>query len=258
MTDRRRVFISFGGGQPNYHIRVHELCEQAQETGYFTDVLPFTEQNLMTDPSFWENHADFMLNPQNRRGFGFWLWKPYLIMKTLDQMEMGDVLIYADAGCVINPKGLDRLKEYESLLDTNEFGLIAFRLPPGNCIDLKYTKRVTLDHLGEPKLDGPTQQFMATIQIMKKTNHVVKYMKTWYDACCINNYVFLHGRPAYDEYPEYIDHRHDQSIHSLLIKRILRESYATPIELPDETWYEDGEWETKGAHVPIWAKRHKG
>lgn len=261
VSNRRRVFISFGGGSTKYHKRVHELCNQAKKTGYFTDAFPFTEHNLMADPDFWEEHAKFMQNSQNKRGLGFWLWKPYLIMDTLETMEMGDVLVYADAGCEINPNGIERLKEYEALLDNNEFGLIVFRLEVGKCTDYEYTKRFTLDHIGKPELDGPTMQFMTTIQIMKKTDYVVKYMKSWYDTCCMNNYSFLVDREneftpeSSPQYPGFIDHRHDQSIHSLLIKRILRESTIKPIELPDETWYKENEWETKGAHIPIWAKR---
>ena len=50
-------------------------------------------------PEFWNNHSEFIL--ANKRGYGYWLWKPYLIMKTLEQMNDNDILVYADCGCEI-------------------------------------------------------------------------------------------------------------------------------------------------------------
>eukprot|EP00961_Rhodomonas_salina_P273499 3695546-Rhodomonas_salina.1 len=45
--------------------------------------------------------ADFALRNrhilQHRRGAGFWLWKPFLLNRTLHGMEEGDLLMYVDA-----------------------------------------------------------------------------------------------------------------------------------------------------------------
>ena len=44
------------------------------------------------------------------RGGGYWLRKPFFLKKTFDMMNDGDICVYADAGCTINPNGLDRFK----------------------------------------------------------------------------------------------------------------------------------------------------
>ena len=34
------------------------------------------------------------------RGAGYWIWKSYIIRKTLEEINDGDILIYADGGSV--------------------------------------------------------------------------------------------------------------------------------------------------------------
>lgn len=259
MTDKKRVFMSFGGPGENYVIRVHQLCEKIKKTsgGFFDEIIPYTHQDLLTDQEFWKKHGDFCMKPINRRGFGYWLWKSYLIKKTLNGLNMGDFLVYTDAGCDFNPRGINRLKEYDSMLTENDFGLIAFQLQAGN-EQIKYTKRILLDDFELTDQEKQTPLFMATVLVMKKTPVLEEYIDTWYDTACSNNYIYLTDSPRTNEYREFIDHRHDQSIHSILVKRSLNnesKNKPRPIVILDETWYREGEWETKGANIPFLAKR---
>ena len=48
------------------------------------------------DPIFKEKNKDIL---SRKRGNGYWLWKPYFILKTLkEKLVDGDYLIYTDAG----------------------------------------------------------------------------------------------------------------------------------------------------------------
>lgn len=49
------------------------------------------------DPQYVADHP--ILN--EKFGAGYWLWKPYLILKTLEKMTEGDVLLYGDSGMLI-------------------------------------------------------------------------------------------------------------------------------------------------------------
>lgn len=46
------------------------------------------------------------------RGYGFWVWKPYVILKRLEQLADGEILIYADQGIHILPNAQKRLDSY--------------------------------------------------------------------------------------------------------------------------------------------------
>ena len=38
-----------------------------------------TDEHLKIDKLFWENHGKIIEN--NSRGYGYWLWKPYIVKK---------------------------------------------------------------------------------------------------------------------------------------------------------------------------------
>ena len=53
------------------------------------------------DPAFREKNKDIL---SRKRGNGYWLWKPYIIYKTIvEKLKYGDYLIYSDA-CVLYMK----------------------------------------------------------------------------------------------------------------------------------------------------------
>ena len=95
-------FITFGSGHMGYINAGKRLTEQARQTKLFDSVQFFSVDNLKKDTTFWNKHQTFIAN--NKRGFGFWLWKSYIIKKKMEQMKDGDILLYLDCGCEIDIK----------------------------------------------------------------------------------------------------------------------------------------------------------
>ena len=103
----RKIFFTFAAG-PNYTTRY--LAEDARALGMFDAVKAYGPQDL--DREFWWQHLaffseNFLVRARrsfDKRGFGFWIWKPYLIKRELDRMQDGDILVYCDAGAIVeNP-----------------------------------------------------------------------------------------------------------------------------------------------------------
>jgi hypothetical protein len=256
MNSKERAFISFGGGSEQYYQRVHQLCNKVSNLNYFTQVIPYSHNDLINDSDFWSKYGVFMSDPRNRRGFGFWIWKPYLILKTLESLNDGDFLVYADAGCDINSNGLKRLDEYQEMLENNEYGLITFHLEK-NREEIKYSKRILLDYMNTVEEDKQSPQIMATVLIMKKTSHTLNHMKSLLNIASSMNYNLINNVLSLNEYSEFQSHRNDQSIHSLYVKSILRnDKNPKPIIIPDETYFEPN-WNTDGITYPIWARRFR-
>jgi hypothetical protein len=46
---------------------------------------------LQQDSAFWQKHGDFILS--NPRGYGYWIWKSYLIQQKLLEIPDGDILL---------------------------------------------------------------------------------------------------------------------------------------------------------------------
>ena len=76
-------FITFGshngGVHSNYIDAATRLANQVKELKLFDEIIVYTGYNLKEDTEFWNKHSEFILN--NRRGFGYWIWKPYIIKK---------------------------------------------------------------------------------------------------------------------------------------------------------------------------------
>ena len=94
-----KVFITFGAGGPNYIDDGKRLIKQAKSTGHFDRTILYTAEDLRNDKEFWNQHSNFI--SKNKRGYGYWIWKSYIIKKTMEIMKDGDILLYLDCGCEI-------------------------------------------------------------------------------------------------------------------------------------------------------------
>lgn len=148
------------------------------------------------------------------RGCGYWLWKPYFISRYLNQMNGDDVLFYSDSGS-------DFIKNITSLLNLcrdDRNGLIAFELS-GKHKERQYTKR---DLFIEMNQDTPeytdTDQLMASFIMIQKNEFTIQFMNEYLKYAC-NEHLITDTASRSTNYPEFKDHRHDQSIFSLLCKK---------------------------------------
>ena len=79
--------LSFGARHPktheydrcNYVSARQRIYNELKNTGVFHDISVLGENYLKDQPEFWNRHSTFIEN--NRRGYGFWIWKPYIILK---------------------------------------------------------------------------------------------------------------------------------------------------------------------------------
>jgi hypothetical protein len=239
-----KTFISFGGPTENYHNSVKRISEEAHKLHFFDNIHCFTEIDLKNDTDFWSKHGDFI--ESNVRGYGYWLWKSYLIKQQMDKMNENDILVYADAGCQINCNGMVRLNEYIELLQKNEtnYGILTFQTIFQEC---QYTKRKIFDFFDcNNESSKNSIQTNATVIILRKNAHSIKAINEWFDIC--SNHYELINDDICDEFDSFIDNRHDQSIWSMIIKKY------DAIKLEDETWFYNN-WEVDGANFPFWARR---
>ena len=104
------------------------LSKQAKSLNFFDDL-------FLVDENFLSN--EFRKKFENKlilgsKGYGYWCWKPEIILKILNKINNDDCIIYIDAGCHINVKGLERLKEYFKILKESQKGVLAFQAQKPN------------------------------------------------------------------------------------------------------------------------------
>jgi len=241
MVMPNKYFLTFGGPTAHYHRAVNRICKQAYNSQMFDIVIGLTEAHLKMETLFWKTHVNFL--ESNKRGYGYWLWKPYIIMRQLEQMNDDDILIYADAGCAINTndESRHRMSEYVDMVKDSEYGMLSFQMCyPENT----YTKADILEHLNYKENTG---QLVGTAFVLRKCKHAIDMVKLWYDTCC--NYDLINDTPS--KIPNaigFIENRHDQSVWS-----VIRKQFGSII-LEDETYFSN--WHVDGHKYPIWAIRN--
>jgi hypothetical protein len=158
----------------------------------------------------------------SERGGGWWSWKPFLILHELKQMRDGEWLLYCDVGRTYPLKLIDR--QLSNLVLWAE----ERRQPcmPGLSIPWtgpmsRWTKRDAFVLTG---LDQPEYHAAAPIQasfsLWKKCPESEAFVSQWLEWCADRRMVTDDPNTCgVDNLPDFQDHRHDQSLLTLLCHR---------------------------------------
>jgi len=180
-------------------------CKKALQTHFFDVVKGFSPDDL--EPEWKEAHKEIL---SVSRGGGLWLWKPYLVLKMLQEMQEGDFLFYADSGTffVRSPKYI-----FESMANEDVW------VTDTPLIEKQFTKPSLFSRMGcEEKKFTDTRQIQATFIGVRKTVATMRLIEEWYTLCA--DYDCLTPEEKSATYPDYyVAHREDQSILSLLCKK---------------------------------------
>lgn len=217
--------ITYGSGKFKYSSK--RVSKEAESLGFFSKVFVFSESDLpisiKSSPLFYNN-----------KGGGFWLWKPYIIDKVLNEIEEGDIVVYSDAGNELfnSDKWSEYfilLKNYDSIFfqykENFNYGWNKFNSEYNDSPKLKFwTKSSTVNHFRELFSSDndwlEKNKIWAGLIFIKKTKHTQDLIKEW----LTNMLFFPHIVCDLFEYEKinqiegFSQHRHDQSILSILIR----------------------------------------
>lgn len=158
-----------------------------------------------------------------KRGAGFWLWKYYFIDELMNSINMNDIIIYSDSALIFRRS----IKPLIEILKNKTNGVLLFYNDYKN---KQWTKRdcfVKLDCDNEEYYNSP--QIGAQFQLFQKNEFSTKFIKEVLRNSCDDNIITDSpnslGKP---NLPEYIEHRHDQSITSLMAHKYQIALYPDP------------------------------
>ena len=156
------------------------------------------------------------------RGYGYYLWKPYIILQKLNEISDNDIILYADSRCHLRGK----CNWLEDFMKNIEYDIACWNMYHKETF---YTRSDIFNRLNI-KLDldkGNLFQTAATFIAFRKNNQTLKFVNEWYTFMNNNkdiiNDVNLDKRTIECmKNPGFIENRHDQSVFSLLIKKYSR------------------------------------
>ena len=206
-----KIFITFGAGNNNYINAGKRLIKQAILTKYFDKTILYTQNHLKNDKQFWKQHSEFII--KNKKGYGYWIWKSYIIKKTMETMKNGDILMYLDCGCEIGGKKKFNIPKFFEYVKKDKI-ICSF-----TCIEKDWCKMDLLIHfnmLNNDLINTPQNQAGTLMfYICEETKNLVNL---WYKTSC--NYHMIDDTISINKnFISFKEHRHDQSIFSLLTKK---------------------------------------
>jgi len=238
----KKFFLSFA--DTRYSTGAFErLKVQASNFG-FDEIILLTEKDLS------QSYIDYIRPYYYRRGFGYWRWKSMIVKQTMGCMSDGDILFYSDAGTYWNEKGLSRFHEYLFELGKEKNGgILTFQEP---FLEKDYSKGDALKLLGVYNNWDVLMSFQlwAGCFGIRKCENSVQLISQWYNL--LHQPSFFHlitdKRSSVSNLPGFVEHRHDQSIFSLLVKLVPH------VEID---WKEQRMMTSEDSEVSNWSKMEK-
>jgi hypothetical protein len=231
-------FLTFGDS--TYEQALQRIEGEAVASGFFDRIAVKRPADL--GKTFWRKHGRFVA--ASRPGYGYWLWKPWLLRQELAAMPEGGTLVYIDAGCEINGNARKRFAEYVAPARESPTGMIAFRLP---LEERRYTKGDVFEALDAWHLKD-TLQLVGGVLVMQSSDASRSLVGEWLARA--ETYHLISDAPSIvPNAADFVVHRHDQSLFSLLSK------LAGTTVLDNETHFDD--W-SRGGDAPFLARRLRG
>jgi len=129
-------------------------------------------------------------------------------------MNEDDILVYLDSGCEIIDNENSRNKMMD-LIDKCDTYSLLYTLTSHK--ETPYNKKDLLDYMNADNDTIDSTQHQATVIMIKKTKEMTEFTKEWYAIAC--NYNLIDDSPSKQQNDvEFIEHRHDQAVFSLLTK----------------------------------------
>lgn len=191
--------------------------------GFFDEFHVLGPRNL--DEEFVKNNHRILSQP---RGAGYWIWKPYVIKKILDESDESDIVFYVDSTNIFqrNPNYLfedvernpivlfdnrDGNPDLVKMLDGSRWDTSK---PIPNYISCKRDSFVIMDCDDEKFINGT--HLNASYQLYRNCDESKHFVNELLNYCKIENLVTDSPNSFGENHPYYFDHRHDQTVLSLL------------------------------------------
>jgi hypothetical protein len=192
----------------------NRIAKQAYEFNIFDKIFQYTENDIS---DFINKHVDFINS--HIPGYGYYIWKPKIILDTLDKINHNDILIYCDAGMYLNKNGIKRFHEYIDKLNNEDIDIVTF-----SSNGPKAKSFIKMDAIMEyypefNKENNYTNDAYSGVIIIKKTNKSINLIKDWLNLCEHYNFLDTNHSTKFNEASYFIGNNKDQALFNLCLAK---------------------------------------
>ena len=167
----------------------------------FDKVIEFGPKDI--DNDFYQENKELL---KEKRGAGLWLWKPYVVLKALELAEEGDYIFYCDSGSFFCGKIKKIIQNMKEDVWVSDIPLIEKQWTKPRVFE---TLQAASDEIKE------SNQIQGGFICVRKTTQSVELVREWLNCCCQPKLLL----PEESKKGEFIEHREDQSLLSVLCKK---------------------------------------
>lgn len=202
----------------------------AYSKGRADKVIEYSPEDI--DSNFKEKNSNIF---SYKRGAGLWLWKPYIILETLNKMDDDDYLFYCDAGSIF----VNKIKLLIDCMEINHQSIMIFEIP---LLARQFSKKETFKLMDFH--DYSINQCAGGYLLIKKNKYTVSFIKEWLFYMQHEEIVSPnHFRSDINEFSDFHAHREDQSILTILTRKHNIPVFRDPSDYGDRPWqYASKEW----------------
>lgn len=218
-----KVLINFADDKFRFSQKVNSFT--GKHIGGFDKVIEYSPADI--DNDFYTKNKEIL---NTKRGAGLWLWKPYFILKTLKTLNDEDVLFYCDSGSFF----LRNISHVTKEMESEKLNIFISFTPH---IAKNWTRKYVFDFL---KINSDEYynalQPCAGFILLKKNKYSEVFVNEWLMFC--QNFDLI--RDAFkgeENLPEFKEHRHDQSLLTIVAKNNQLAYYKDISQFGNEPFY---------------------
>jgi len=214
----RKVFVTFAAG-PRYDTRY--IVEDVRRLNLFDKIYGLGPQDL--GEAFWARHGAFVrahASDEDARGYGFWVWRAFIIQRCLRGMRDDDILVYSDAGAIVMPEDGVRARLEAHFRDIQQWP-VGLGAGFGDVDSRTRCKADVFAALGvTEEKEKALFQYQGGRLICRKHPAAMRIIDLWARLAWERHYHLFDNSPSrLPNHPTFKGHRHDQAILSILMHR---------------------------------------
>lgn len=206
LFDNNIHFITFADGKI---YKTDRIMKEAIQSTYFDKCTDMS--NNIND--FMNTHKNFIKN--NKRGYGYWIWKHKIILEEYEKLNDNDILIYCDSGNTITKYNTSILKYLNTLITGSGMLFFPIKHKEGRWSKMDLVKQVFFDK-NDDYINRILNEYQSTacIFMCRKCPNTTLYLNEVAKYSVV--YDLINDSPSIiPNIKEFQENRHNQSVFSL-------------------------------------------
>ena len=207
-VEERKIYLVTFDNSPKYAAIARSFVKTYEKVGIYKHYR--WHQSIMEKTLFFKNNKYIF---SHRKGFGGWIWKPFIIYDALKKIDNGDYVYYQD--CFNDLRGFQyNVRPVIDFMEKSNIDILPGLMEP--YYNKAFTKTALLKHFN---FDNNGISFLnknhicASPIFIKKNENTLNIIKEWLDLCQIPEYILPHPNPTN------VQHNYDMSIWNCILEK---------------------------------------